>query len=115
MTVPLTTCCCSDQGTGNLKVSFNKNVFFSNEVATASVAVDNSKSQLFVKSVEFRVIQNLKIEHYHHTFDVLGSIDESGIEAEKEEVDTKIMQLNLADIRYDVEPQKKKKRGIFEG
>jgi hypothetical protein len=100
--VALTTCCCCDKGTSGLEVRFDKNVFYSNEVACADVAVDNSKSQLPITEVEFQVCQVLRINAgygFNHTwsgkFDVIENKDRTGVPAGSAEQVTKRMTINL--------------------
>jgi hypothetical protein len=52
-TVGITTCCCFDQGKTGLLVQFDKNVFFSNEIAKANVSVDNRECNLKISEIEF--------------------------------------------------------------
>ena len=91
-----------DKGSASLSVNFDKNVFYSNEIANADVMVDNSKSQLKINEVEFQVTQKLRIEAghgFHHRwngdFDVLENKDQSGVEAGHPEQVAKRMTLNL--------------------
>ena len=46
VTKEITTCCCCDQGKSSLGVTFQKNIFYNNEVAWANVGVDNSNCEL---------------------------------------------------------------------
>jgi hypothetical protein len=66
-----------------MQVAFQKNVFFSNEIANAMVTVDNTKSKLRVNEIEFQVTQHLKISNghrtHHHKKDILENKDLSGI------------------------------------
>ena len=69
-------------------VTFDKNIFYSNEVAYATVTVDNALSQLPVTEVEFQVTQKLHINGsgtFHHSwrgnFDILENKDRTGIAA----------------------------------
>lgn len=63
--VGITTCCCCDKGHAALNVLFNKNVFYSNESATADVSVDNHECKLKITEVEFEVQQKLLIHGFH--------------------------------------------------
>ena len=46
---------CGDKGLVKLGVHFPKNVFYNNEIAVANVQIDNSKSSLDIKMVDFEV------------------------------------------------------------
>lgn len=46
-------CCYGPKGSTDLTVNFDKNVFYSNEVANALIGVDNSNQHLKIKEVEF--------------------------------------------------------------
>ena len=104
-------------------VTFDKNVFFSNEIAYATVTVDNALSQLQVTEVEFQVSQNLRINgsgSFHHSwsgkFDILENKDRSGIAAGAQEKITKRMGLDLSQIKYQIDTMKKcKGKGMFAG
>ena len=48
-------CCCSS-GSTNMEVKFNKNIFFSNETAEATIKLDNRLCTLKIMEVEFRVL-----------------------------------------------------------
>ena len=52
-TVPITNCCCFNKGSTNMSVQFPKNVFFNNEIASASVIVNNNGCDLNVHEIEF--------------------------------------------------------------
>ena len=98
----MTTCCCCDKGSSGLEVRFDKNVFYSNEIASADVTVDNSKSQLPITEVEFQVTQMLRLQAgygYRHgwsgKFDVIENKDRTGVPASAEEQSTKRMTINL--------------------
>ena len=47
--------CGSKKGKTTLHVQFDKNVFYSNEVAHANIVVDNSKCEMGIKEVEFEI------------------------------------------------------------
>jgi hypothetical protein len=96
-----------------MKVAFEKNVFFSNELARAMVMVNNSASKLRATEIEFQVSQHLKISNWGHTFDVLENQDRSGIDAGSPNAVTKEMVLDLGRIKYAVSPNKKKKTGLL--
>lgn len=117
----MTTCCCNECIVSNkccgsttateLIVSFDKNIFYSNEQANALVTVNNSKCKLTIKKIEFQVTQNISINGswgFNHKFNILENIDGAGIPAGSGEV-TKTMQLNLGNITYPVQADKKKK------
>ena len=101
-------------------VTFDKNVFFQNETAWATVTVDNSKSDLRVHEIEFEIRQHLTLTSNHHhvchnTFFVLENKDHSGMEPHCHEKKTLRMGLELSRVHYDVNPNKKKKHsgGLF--
>lgn len=45
-TSQITTCCCMDKGTSSMWAAFEKNVFTPQEVARATINIDNSKCEL---------------------------------------------------------------------
>jgi len=51
--VGITTCCCMNQGTTDMSVQFDKNVFYGNETAAAKVSVSNKDCALPITEVEF--------------------------------------------------------------
>ena len=52
-TTNLSTWFCRQKGKGSISAQFQKNVFYSNEVAWANVSVNNAESQLDITEVEF--------------------------------------------------------------
>ena len=112
-TINISEWCCIDKGSCNMKVNFNKNIFYSNETAKAMVAVDNSKCGLPVKRVEFRIVQKVKMKGDHERMEcekeIIDKDDESGIPAGGTEVTTKEMELDLSKIKYAPSKEKKKK------
>lgn len=98
-------------------VSFEKNVFYPYEMANSLITVNNSQCSLKIREVEFQLTQKIYIgsdwgRKFIRNFDILENKDRSGIEKGQGEV-TKSMQLNLGVIKYHVNPQKKKKTGMF--
>ena len=87
-------CCCGPEGTTDLTVNFDKNVFYSNEVANAVVAVDNTNQHLRIREVEFQVTQRINLPGRTFTFDLIENKDRSGIDPNQAEI-VKQMQLNL--------------------
>ena len=51
-----------------MEVRFNKNVFFSNETAAASVTIDNRLCGLKILEVEFRVLQKVRMVIHSSSF-----------------------------------------------
>lgn len=49
-------CGCCTEGKTDIEALFDKNVFFSNEIANAMVKVDNSHQSIGVEEVEFQVV-----------------------------------------------------------
>jgi hypothetical protein len=66
----LMTCCCTKQGKSNFTVVFNKNTFYSNETAHASVTIDNSHSKLKVKAINFKLRQFTYTMGHFEIFDI---------------------------------------------
>ena len=95
-------------------VNLEKNVFYSNEVANAMITVNNSECKLKITEVEFQVTQKVKIggKRWDGNFDILENKDKSGLSAGHAEI-TKMMQLNLDQIKYDVSKERKKKSGLI--
>lgn len=89
---------------------FDKNVFFSNEVANSIVTIDNSQFNSKISEVEFQVIQRMRLPGWSSGFDLIESKDRSGINGNAPPV-TKEMQLNLGAIRYSCSEYKKKMFG----
>ena len=108
-----------DQGKTQMAVRFDKNVFFSNEVANADVTVDNHQCKLRITSVDFEVEQKIRINGRHQwsgKFDVIKTSDIQGINASYTEPVTNRMSLNLGSIIFVVNNMKSvKKPGIFSG
>ena len=99
--------CCGKGATG-MMVKFEKNIFYSNEVANSLVSVDNSKMNMQITEVEFQVVQKMRLPGWHRDFDILENKDRAGIAPNQEAV-TKQMQLNLAAIQYTCNGFKRKK------
>lgn len=98
-------------------VSFEKNIFYPNEVANSMVTVNNSKCSLKIVEIEFQVTQKVFIAgnayiNFKDEFDILENKDRSGLGPNHAEV-TKMMQLNLSSIKFPVSATKKKSTGIM--
>lgn len=55
-------------------VNFDKNIFYSNELANAMITVNNSECSLNITEIEFQVTQRVKINHHSgwgDNFDIL--------------------------------------------
>lgn len=89
-------------------VSFQKNVFYSNEAAHATITVDNKNCPHDITETEFQVVQKVHLDggRFSQNFDILENKDKSTLKAHAGET-TKIMQLDLNQISYPVEPNKK--------
>ena len=57
----VTTCGCCGNGALELMAKFNKNVFFSNEIATVDIVVNNKDGIFPVSEVKFEVLQELEL------------------------------------------------------
>ena len=105
-------CCVCDKGYTLIKAKVDKNVYYSNEVAKASISVDNSASQLAVRRVQYNVYQVLQIHDgfsplpaYEFRFNGPSSKTEERIEAgdKKEGIS---LQINLSEIKKEVSKTK---------
>ena len=88
-------------------------MFYSNEAALADVIVDNHECKLRINEIEFKVVQKLFLSCLHtrlYTFDVVENKDLSGVAPLYTEPVTKKMALDFSNIKYIVEPMKKKKK-----
>lgn len=49
-----------------MKVNFNKNVFYTNEVAQAFICVDNSECGMAVSQIKFELCQSMNLMGTHN-------------------------------------------------
>ena len=102
-----------------MAVKFDKNVFFSNEICSADVTVDNRECKLRIISVDFEIEQKVRISGMHQwngKFIILKTSDMTGINANYTEPVSNRMSLNLGSIVFVVNNMKSvKKPGIFGG
>ena len=108
------TWCCIDQGTSTMWSEFEKNQFIPTEFARGKIHINNENCQVAANRVSFFVEQVLRIKadgHYHtHTTRLVNrTID--GPQAGQSDWSAD-MELNLAEIRYEV-PEMKKKKGVM--
>lgn len=81
-TINIKTCCCLNKGETSITVNFSKNIFFSDETASADIQVDNSKCLLRINEVEFQVCQRMRLNNtFSKTYDLLENKDRAGIDA----------------------------------
>lgn len=59
------TWCCIDQGLSKIKCFFEKNTYCPNEIANMMCEVDNSQCNLNVKSVNMRLLMNIRLKASH--------------------------------------------------
>lgn len=117
--VNLMSYCCCDKGFATMQSRFNKNVFYSNEIAMADIALDNSKAQVNATEMEFQVVQKLRISggsgwldggrELSKSYDLLENQDHNVVPAGNADLVIKNFSLNLADIKYAINPHRSKK------
>ena len=110
-TSEIKTWCCIAQGTCTLKTDFEKNIYIPTETAKALMTIDNSNCKCDVKQVTFAVEQHLKLRadgREDHSKHVLIESVMGGPKAEEAET-VLPMELDLANIKYEVDGEKKKK------
>ena len=83
-------------------------MFYSNETAEAFIMVENHDSKLAIKSVEFRVIQKIRIQHTWREYEVIENLDHTRIEPGQKCDDLKAMHLDFSKIKYTVAQEKRK-------
>ena len=104
-----------------LNVNFNKNVFYNNEVAECFYTYDNSKSLLDTKEIEFELCQSVEIiakvlfgsRTFRHDFEILENRNKAVIVAGWQAQVSDSMRLNLGNLKFPVNPTKKKKTGLL--
>lgn len=112
---PIVVCCCMDKGHSEMKTSFEKTVYYPNEIAIATAKINNKDCQIAVKEVRFclKMMVELKThgafggdrfnkEYIYARSSIVGP--GAGDEHFKNE-----FQIDLSKIKYDVIKEKKKK------
>lgn len=91
---------------------FNKNVFMPNEFAEGDIKINNEHCQLNVAHVRFYVEQRLTVRIGHHSHTYTNKLIERTADnppAAGQADWSQHMALNLAEIKYEVQKEKKKK------
>lgn len=118
---PITTCCCMDQGSSEMKTTFDKTVYVPTETAQAVAKIDNKDCKLAVSRVAFKLQMSLDIKTHHgggfggHSFHHTYTYAETscvGPAAGQEDWEN-LFRLDLSQIKYDKLEQKKKKGEII--
>ena len=105
------TWCCISQGISSLKTDFEKNIYEPIETAKALLTIDNSQCAVGVKEVTFAVEQRLHIRadgmDNHSSHELIKQI--VGGPGPNEPETQVAMELDLSQIKYEVDGERKKK------
>jgi len=81
----MTACCCIDQGTGSMKVNFEKNAYTPYEVAKCFVEVNNTEGKIPINNISFTLKRKIWAKAGQHILNVpdmtMCSVNFPGIEA----------------------------------
>lgn len=102
----ITVCCCCEKGQSKLTCTFEKNIYCPNEIARASVTIDNSQCEVGVKDIKFFVKQSFRIEgkgFFAHSYGRTYTLQEDHEDGPPAgETMQKEMDIDLSKIRYEV-------------